>query len=72
MPNPADLSLTAVQFQVYTAIKKRHKSGQLTTRADIADALGGRDKSWLCRILRALSARGLVERYQQRYYKLAN
>jgi len=71
-PNPVDLSLTAVQFQVYNTVLTRHQSGQLTTRANIEEALGGRDKSWICRILRALSDRGLIERYQQRYYKLAN
>lgn len=70
--NPADLKLTEVQATVYKLITDRHQSGQLTTRADIEKALGGKDKSWICRILKSLSAKGLVERYEQRYYKLAN
>lgn len=38
-------------------------------RSDIEVGLGGKDKSWVCRILRALSDKGLIERYVQRYYK---
>lgn len=69
--NPVDLQLTAVQSGVYSILLARHQSGQLTTRADIETALGGKDKSWICRILRVLSEKGLIERYQQRYYKIS-
>lgn len=62
-------SLTAVQAEVFGIIKKRH--GKVTTRADIEAAAGSKDKSWICRILKSLIAKGLVERYEQRYYRLA-
>lgn len=70
--NPADHNLTAVQSDVYRIVRDRHQSGQLTTRSDIEVALGGKDKSWICRILKSLSAKGLIERYEQRYYKLSS
>jgi predicted transcriptional regulator len=68
--NPLDFCLTVVQADVLQIIAKRTKAGRITTRMDISEALGGKDKSWTCRILRALIDKGLVERYEQRYYKL--
>jgi len=68
--NPLDFCLTVVQAEVLQIIAKRTKAGRITTRIDISEALGGKDKSWTCRILRALIDKGLVERYEQRYYKL--
>lgn len=68
--NPLDFCLTVVQADVLQIIAKRTKAGRITTRIDISEALGGKDKSWTCRILRALIDKGLVERYEQRYYKL--
>lgn len=68
--NPLDFCLTVVQAEVLQIIAKRTKAGRITTRMDISEALGGKDKSWTCRILRALIDKGLVERYEQRYYKL--
>lgn len=69
--NPADLKLTNVQANVFNIISVRHKSGRITTRADIDEALGGIEKSWACRVLRSLTEKGLIERYGQRYYKLS-
>ena len=68
--NPLDFCLTVVQAEVLQIIAKRTKEARITTRIDISEALGGKDKSWTCRILRALIDKGLVERYEQRYYKL--
>ena len=68
--NPLDFCLTVVQADVLQIIAKRTKAGRITTRMDISEALGGKDKSWTCRIVRALIDKGLVERYEQRYYKL--
>jgi len=68
--NPLDFCLTVVQADVLQIIAKRTKAGRITTRMDVSEALGGKDKSWTCRILRALIDKGLVERYEQRYYKL--
>lgn len=68
--NPLDFCLTVVQAEVLQIIAKRTKAGRITTRIDISEALGGKDKSWTCRILRALIDKGLVERYEKRYYKL--
>lgn len=68
--NPLDFCLTVVQAEVLQIIAKRTKAGRITTRIDISEALGGKDKSWTCRILRSLIDKGLVERYEQRYYKL--
>lgn len=68
--NPLDFCLTVVQAEVLQIIAQRTKAGRITTRMDISEALGGKDKSWTCRILRALIDKGLVERYEQRYYKL--
>lgn len=67
--NPVDLHLTLVQTNVLTIIKRRYAEGKLTMRSDIEVELGGKDKSWVCRILRALHDKGLIERYVQRYYK---
>ena len=69
--NPVDLKLTEVQADVYNVIYVRQNSGQLTMRSHIQEALADRDKSWICKVIRALIAKGLVERYEQRYYKLA-
>lgn len=69
--NPVDLKLTEVQADVYNVIYARQNSGQLTMRSHIQEALADRDKSWICKVIRALIAKGLVERYEQRYYKLA-
>lgn len=68
--NPLDFCLTVVQADVLQIIAQRTKAGRITTRMDISEALGGKDKSWTCRILRSLIDKGLVERYEQRYYKL--
>lgn len=68
--NPLDFCLTVVQAEVLQIIAERTKYGSITTRLDISKSLGGKDKSWTCRILRALIDKGLVERYEQRYYKL--
>lgn len=68
--NPLDFCLTVVQAEVLQIIAKRTKAGRITTRMDISEALGGKDKSWTCRILRALLEKGLIEKYEQRYYKL--
>lgn len=68
--NPLDFCLTVVQAEVLQIIAKRTKEARITTRIDISEALGGKDKSWTCRILRALLEKGLIEKYEQRYYKL--
>ena len=68
--NPADHNLTSVQSEVYSIVRDRHIAKLITTRSDIETALGGKDKSWICRILKSLTKKGLIERYQQRYYKL--
>lgn len=70
--NASEFGLTEAQLKIYKAIEKRHRSYLITTRADIERDLGGLDKSWVCRILRILSSKGLVERYSQRYYRIAN
>lgn len=68
--NPLDFCLTVVQSEVLKIVARRTKAGRITTRLDISEALGGKDKSWTCRILRALLDKGLIEKYEQRYYKL--
>jgi len=68
--NPLDFCLTVVQSEVLKIVARRTKAGRITTRLDISEALGGKDKSWTCRILRALLEKGLIEKYEQRYYKL--
>ena len=68
--NPLDFCLTVVQSEVLEIVARRTKAGRITTRLDISEALGGKDKLWTCRILRALLEKGLIEKYEQRYYKL--
>jgi len=69
--NPVDLCLTPTQHKAYLFIAKRHAAGQITKRSDIQAALNNVDRAWICRIIDVLIDRGLVERYKQRYYKLA-
>lgn len=68
--NFVDLMLTETQAKVYKILSDRYQSGKLTTRSDVEKALGGKEKSWVWRILNSLSEKGLVERYEQKYYKL--
>lgn len=70
--NPAEFMLTERQAAVYKLVKSRQNSGKVTTRLDIQNDLGGMDKSWICRVLKALIEKCLIERYEQRYYKLKN
>ncbi len=68
--NPASLGLTSLQLQAFRVIEQRQSAGELTTRSDIQTALEGREKSWVSRNLAVLIEKGLIELYNQRYYKL--
>lgn len=42
-----------------------------TTSGDLSKAWGDKERSYVYRVLKVLTDKGLVERYSQRYYKLA-
>jgi len=70
MTNKPFMALTQAQSDVFRVVRTRQNAGKITTRADIEKQLDMNDKSWTCRILKALIEKGAIERYDQRYYKL--
>jgi len=68
--NPAHLALTDAQHEVYRIVRDRQDRGLTTTSGDVAEDWGDKNRSYVYRVLKALTDKNLVERYGQRYYKL--
>lgn len=69
--NPAELGLTAAESAAYTALTTAIGEGKTVTSGDVAERMDGKNRSYIYRVLERLINKGLVERYGQRYYKLA-
>lgn len=68
--NPAEIGLTTSQNEVYCIVRSRQAKRLVTTSSDVAEDWGGKNRSHVYRVLKVLTDKGLVVRYDQRYYKL--
>jgi predicted transcriptional regulator len=69
LPNPAANKMTASESAVYKIIHKRQGKGETTTSGDVARDWDGKERSYVYRVLKGLTGKGLLERYNHRYYK---
>ncbi len=67
--NPGKHKLTESESEVYKIIHARQAEGKTSTSGDVAKDWEGKDRSYVYRVLKALSDKKVVERYNHRYYK---
>jgi predicted transcriptional regulator len=67
--NPAVAGLSRSENEAYAIIAARQKKKFVTSTSDVAREWG-KDHSHAFRVLKSLMTKGIIERYDDRYYRI--
>lgn len=70
--NPAKERLGNAEAAVYKIVRRRQSRGLTITSGTVAKDYGNKHRVHVYRLLRSLIEKGLVERYDTRYYRLVD
>ena len=69
--NPAERGLTAAENAAYKVLRSMQGRGAVITSGSLAEAWGGKNRSYVYRILQSLISKSIVENYDSIFYRLA-